>query len=126
MISNTTIEVSVNDLQLGMFVSDLDRPWLETPYPIQGILIQSQNDIDKLKRYCVHVYVDIDRSEPFVAQQYAPQATNASASSTRQNTAQRSLPHAGSRISPGIANWHRPPVTLQREESLSVLKRVKT
>ncbi|MBS0586904.1 MAG: DUF3391 domain-containing protein [Proteobacteria bacterium] len=40
MISNTTIKVSVDDLQLGMFVSDLDRPWLETPYPIQGILIQ--------------------------------------------------------------------------------------
>lgn len=74
MASNTTIEVIVDDLQLGMYVSDLDRPWLETPYTIQGILIQSQNDIDVLKRYCTRVYVDIDRSEPFVAQQRTPHA----------------------------------------------------
>ncbi len=70
MISDSTIEVSVNDLQLGMYVSDLDRPWLETTYPIQGILIQSQHDINELRRYCKHVYVDIDRSEPFAAQQH--------------------------------------------------------
>lgn len=42
MASNTTIEVPVDDLQVGMYVSDLDRPWLETPYSIQGILIQSR------------------------------------------------------------------------------------
>jgi hypothetical protein len=46
--------------------------WLETPYLIQGILIQSQEDIDLLKRYCVHVHIDIDRSEPFVARQLIP------------------------------------------------------
>lgn len=70
MTSNSTIEIFVNDLQPGMYISDLDRPWLETPYPIQGILIQSQLDIDELRRYCKHVYVDIDRSEPFAVQQH--------------------------------------------------------
>ena len=74
MASNTTIEVPVDDLQVGMYVSDLDRPWLETSYSIQGILIQSQNDIDILKRYCTLVYVDVDRSEPFVAQRHTPYA----------------------------------------------------
>ena len=125
MISNTTIEVSVNDLQLGMFVSDLDRPWLETPYPIQGILIQSQNDIDKLKRYCTHVYVDIDRSEPFIAQQHAPHTANSSASSTRQQEA-HSMQHTDSRISSSTVRGHQPPKSSQGDESLSVLRRVKT
>jgi hypothetical protein len=55
MVNKKTIEVSVNDLQCGMYVSELDRPWLETPYLIQGILIQSQEDIDLLKRYCTTV-----------------------------------------------------------------------
>jgi HD-GYP domain-containing protein (c-di-GMP phosphodiesterase class II) len=128
MTSNTTIEVSVNDLQPGMFVSDLDRPWLETPYAIQGILIQSQHDIDKLKRYCAHVYVDIDRSEPFVAQQHLPNAgtsTGSTASSARQSAAQQHPPPADSRISPSAANRHQPPVTSAGNESLDVLKRVK-
>lgn len=74
MASNTTIEVPVDDLQVGMYVSDLDRPWLETSFSIQGILIQSQNDIDILKRYCTFVYVDVDRSESFVAQRHTPHA----------------------------------------------------
>ncbi|SFP97014.1 HD-GYP domain, c-di-GMP phosphodiesterase class II (or its inactivated variant) [Nitrosomonas cryotolerans] len=66
----TTLEIAVNDLQPGMYVSELDRPWLETPYLIQGILIQSQDDIDELVRYCTHVYVDTDKSEPFVISQH--------------------------------------------------------
>ncbi len=74
MTNQTTIEVAVNDLKPGMFVSKLDRPWLETPYLIQGILIQSPDDIEKLKRYCTHVYVDIDRSEPSVIRQCIPHA----------------------------------------------------
>ncbi|MDE2388505.1 MAG: DUF3391 domain-containing protein, partial [Betaproteobacteria bacterium] len=121
MISNTTIEVSVNDLQPGMFVSDLDRPWLETPYPIQGILVQSQNDIDKLKHYCTHVYVDIDRSEPFVAQQHMLLATVSAASIAGQS----SMHHHGPRIATG-ASRVQPPVTSEAGESLDVLKRVNT
>ena len=88
--SETTIEVTVNDLQLGMYVSDLDRPWLETPYPIQGVLIQSQKDIDVLKRYCTHVYVDIDRSEQFVVQKHAQDASlNDSPNKTNQYKSQQ-------------------------------------
>lgn len=72
MISNSTVEIPVQDLQIGMYVSDLDCPWLETPYLIQGLLIQSRNDVEKLQYYCTHVYVDIDRSEPFVIQKHIP------------------------------------------------------
>lgn len=126
MISTTTIEVSVNDLQPGMFVSDLDRPWLETPYPIQGILIQSQHDIDELKRYCTHVYVDIERSEPCIVRQHMPHASASTDSSTRQSSLQQHIPHADSRISPGAANRHQPPAASRAAESLDVLKRVKT
>lgn len=74
MIASTnTIKVTVKELQSGMYVSELDRPWLETPYPIQGILIESQNDIDILKQYCAYVYVDIDRSEPSIIHKISAQ-----------------------------------------------------
>jgi HD-GYP domain-containing protein (c-di-GMP phosphodiesterase class II) len=51
--------ISVRGLELGMFVSRLDKPWLETPFPLQGFLVESDDDLDKLKRVCSHVYVDI-------------------------------------------------------------------
>ena len=35
-----------------MFVSRLDRPWLETPFLIQGMLIYGKKDIDLLGEYC--------------------------------------------------------------------------
>ncbi len=51
--------LSVGQLQLGMFVSKLDRPWLDTPFPIQGFYIRNKKDIDALKGYCNHVYIDV-------------------------------------------------------------------
>lgn len=52
-------KVSVKGLELGMFVSGLDRPWLETPFPLQGFEIRSYEELHNLQRCCSHVYVDI-------------------------------------------------------------------
>jgi len=41
-----------------MFVSDLDRPWHETPFPIQGFVIRKSDDIKQLLQYCSHVFID--------------------------------------------------------------------
>ena len=51
--------ISVRGLELGMFVSRLDRPWLETPFLMQGFQVTSDEDLQKLQRMCSHVYVDI-------------------------------------------------------------------
>ena len=45
-----------------MYVSDLDRPWLETPFLFQGFEIHSQQEIDDLKRYCKFVMIDVHKS----------------------------------------------------------------
>ncbi len=29
-------QISVNDLNIGMYVTELDRPWLDTPFMFQG------------------------------------------------------------------------------------------
>ncbi len=56
--------IDVADLQLGMFVCRLDRPWHETPFPLQGIELTSHDQIDTLRRLCLEVYVDTRRMIP--------------------------------------------------------------
>lgn len=52
-------KVAVHDLEVGMFVSDLDRPWHQSPFPIQGFHIRSQSDIRALVSHCKWVMVDV-------------------------------------------------------------------
>ncbi|MFN3586187.1 MAG: HD-GYP domain-containing protein [Moraxellaceae bacterium] len=52
----------VDQLQVGMYVSRLDRPWIETPFPLQGFYVKDLGDIDQLRRYCREVIVDVARS----------------------------------------------------------------
>ena len=53
-----TEKVSTQDLQLGMYVAQLDRPWIETPFPLQGFHIRTQDDLEKLRNWCKYVHVD--------------------------------------------------------------------
>jgi HD-GYP domain-containing protein (c-di-GMP phosphodiesterase class II) len=54
--------IEVDDLTIGMFVAELDRPWLETPFLLQGFLVESQHEIDELRKYCKHVYIEPEQS----------------------------------------------------------------
>lgn len=56
--SEREVRISVQGLTRGMFVSRLDRPWLETPFPMQGLHVQSDEQLRQLKRICVHVWID--------------------------------------------------------------------
>ncbi len=55
-------KVDTNKLQIGMYVSELDRPWLETPFLFQGFAITSQGDINELARHCSYVFIDEEQS----------------------------------------------------------------
>ena len=54
-------KVSVDDVKVGMYVSRLDRPWLETRYLFQGFRIETPSDIEELRCKCEYVYVDPDK-----------------------------------------------------------------
>jgi HD-GYP domain-containing protein (c-di-GMP phosphodiesterase class II) len=54
--------VAASDLELGMFVAELDRPWLDSPFLIQGFLIEDEATLAQLKGLCRFVYVDWQRS----------------------------------------------------------------
>jgi HD-GYP domain-containing protein (c-di-GMP phosphodiesterase class II) len=55
-------KIDVRDLRVGMFVADLDRPWIDTPFLIQGFLIEEPAQIAQLKSHCEWVIVDRQRS----------------------------------------------------------------
>lgn len=57
------IKVDINDLTAGMYVSRLDRPWINTPFPIQGYYIKNTEDINAIRKYCLYVYIDIRRGK---------------------------------------------------------------
>lgn len=56
-----TIKIHVDDAITGMHVVKLDRPWLETPFKLQGFLISSREELQTLKKYCRHIYIDTRR-----------------------------------------------------------------
>jgi hypothetical protein len=33
-------EIEVANLTVGMYVAELDRPWLDTPFPLQGFYVR--------------------------------------------------------------------------------------
>lgn len=55
--------VSTLNLKIGMYVSGLDRPWLDTPFLTQGYFIRDIYEIDELISYCKYVFIDIDKGE---------------------------------------------------------------
>ena len=59
--AQTEKKISTVYLQAGMYVSSLDRPWIDTPFLLQGFLIKDDEEIMLLKKYCKHVYIDTDK-----------------------------------------------------------------
>ena len=45
-----------------MFVTELDRPWLGTPFMLQGVLLEDERQIDQLRQFCRSVLIDRRRS----------------------------------------------------------------
>jgi HD-GYP domain-containing protein (c-di-GMP phosphodiesterase class II) len=55
--------IAVASARIGMFVAELDRPWLDTPFGLQGFLISNQRQIEALREFCQYVIVDVTRSD---------------------------------------------------------------
>ena len=59
-------KIAPRDLKVGMFVAELDRPWLDTPFLIQGFIIEDESELQSLGQHCKFVFVDLDLSDPSV------------------------------------------------------------
>lgn len=96
-------KVNVSDLRFGMYVAELDRPWIGSPFMFQGFHIRSAEDLEKLHRFCKYVYVEED--EPDAERKTIRLSLNA---------------RPGANPNPGRAEWQRIAseerrVTFQRE-----------
>ncbi len=56
------MKIDVTQLTIGMYVTELDRPWTETSFLFQGFRIRQQQQIRLLAQVCKHVWVDSRRS----------------------------------------------------------------
>ncbi|MGH8279126.1 MAG: HD-GYP domain-containing protein [Gammaproteobacteria bacterium] len=64
--ASNQLKVNTADLETGMYVARLDRPWTETPFLFQGFFIRGPDELDDLRRLCRYVYIDLarERSAP--------------------------------------------------------------
>lgn len=70
------VKVNTSELQTGMYVSGLDRPWLEVPFPMQGFRVDTPEDIERLQHYCRYVFIDTVKSahQPPAVKHASPRA----------------------------------------------------
>lgn len=50
-------------LRPGMYVAELDRPWLQTTFRTPGLLITHSSQLEELQQACQYVYIDLARSQ---------------------------------------------------------------
>lgn len=62
-MSKEIVELPVEQLRMGAYVSHLDRPWTETPFLFQGFAIDNDEDLQVLRRLCKKVYVEVSVEE---------------------------------------------------------------
>ena len=56
-------KIPVQELQLGMYVGELDRPWIGTPFLYQGFVVCTPQELAELRKYCREVYIDTEKAE---------------------------------------------------------------
>jgi putative nucleotidyltransferase with HDIG domain len=56
------LTVDPADLQAGHFVARLDRPWRDTHFPLEGVLIDGEEDKAWMVEHCRWVVIDRERS----------------------------------------------------------------
>lgn len=56
-------KIRSTEVEKGMFVSSLDRPWSETPFLFQGFLVKENEEINQLRELSRHVYIMVPDDE---------------------------------------------------------------
>ena len=64
------IKVPVCDLKLGMYVHELDRPWLDSPFMFQGFVIDTKEVLQQIMDTCDFVIVDQERNVQLAVEAY--------------------------------------------------------
>jgi putative nucleotidyltransferase with HDIG domain len=60
------VKTDINKLKIGMYVSKLDKPWLETTFLLQGFPLENKETMTKLQATCKYVYIDERKSKTII------------------------------------------------------------
>lgn len=55
--------IVVSDIRKGHFIARLDCDWNQSPFPIQGFLVNSKVELDWLRSHCKTVVIDTEKSK---------------------------------------------------------------
>lgn len=80
--------IAATDACVGMFVAELDRPWIGTPFLLQGFVIEDDATLDQLRALCRFIYIDRSRS---LGEHYAPPGTENIASQVGRSIRPRGI-----------------------------------
>jgi putative nucleotidyltransferase with HDIG domain len=83
------MQIPVTGLKVGMYVCELDRPWLETPFILQGFHIRGIDDIDEIAKYCQSVYIELSEDSWLPATERATSDTKIARVQTYTTTSAR-------------------------------------
>lgn len=56
-------KIDSKHLSIGMYVTKLDRSWLETPFAFQGFRIETERQLQRVRDICEYVYIDEEKSD---------------------------------------------------------------
>jgi HD-GYP domain-containing protein (c-di-GMP phosphodiesterase class II) len=119
------VKITVDHLKPGMYVSELDIPWDDSPYILHGFKLHNQSDIKKIRKICDYVYVDTKSLESVEKEQEAAnnafQADFASQHSGKYQVIDVNLPKEAKKLlgkGGSIADLPVPKVTTDFQEEL--------
>lgn len=64
------VKLEVSQLEIGMQVKKLDRPWLETPFMFQGFRITTDRELQQLRAVCQFVIIEVEKHYWFSYQKH--------------------------------------------------------
>ena len=50
-------KINAENIKIGMFVVDLDRPWIDTPFLLQGFVVEDDEQLRQLRAHCKWVLI---------------------------------------------------------------------
>lgn len=109
MVEFVQEKVRTQDLVPGLFVARLDRPWVGTPFPIQGFHIRNYDEIRTLGSLCNYVYIDVVKSRVSLSKPAARHPDTQPIRLSRIRTGEASYPPHGKSMKqevPGAGSLH--------------------
>ncbi|MBL4582747.1 MAG: HD-GYP domain-containing protein [Gammaproteobacteria bacterium] len=72
------VRVNGPDIKVGMYMSFPDRPWLETRFLFQGVLLTTEKQVSEVRKECRYIFVDKEKSRTIqTAREPVPTETTA-------------------------------------------------